>query len=138
MTEVINLFSPLPFLSRWLIGVLLTILSGAIIYGVKIYLSASKEFLNTIYTELEGLYPTPTKWPLENGQIEFILKEKFPRLEAAVHKFRGHLPTCMVKRFNKAWTSYYNEHGRSDWQCYFHYMPFSGTSIEKWQRNYIR
>ncbi|HCZ12418.1 MAG TPA: hypothetical protein DHV16_09265 [Nitrospiraceae bacterium] len=60
--------------------------------------------------------------------IIHILKEKFPRIEIAVHKFKDHLPFFLARGFNKAWIKYYNEYEQEGWQSYFQYLPMSGTS----------
>jgi len=129
MNSIVNFFVTLPSWSLYILSLLGTLLSGLIIYATKSYLSASKQFRNAIYTELEGLYPTPTKWPNDSLAIEPILKEKFSRLEIAVHNFKGHLPTCFVKGFNKTWIKYYSANGDERGQCYEHYTPSIGTSI---------
>lgn len=124
MKEFINLFFPLPTWAVWTIRSLVAAIIGLVVYFGRTYFIASKEFQRVILNELEGLYPTPTKWPLENRQIEYILKDKFPRLEIAVHKFRGHLPCCIRKHFDTAWLEY---HGGND--DYHNYWPYISTSI---------
>jgi hypothetical protein len=93
------------------------------------YFVAARKFQDTTRNELEGLYPTPVKWPNHSLDIDPILREKYSRIEIAVHNFKGHLPFCFVKGFNKAWIKYYSANGDEDYQCYHHYMPFSGSSI---------
>jgi len=94
------------------------------IYRKQRFITASDKFRNSIFTELEGLYPTPVKWPSQEMQIIQILKDRFPRLEIAVAEFRGHLSWMNRKRFDKAWQQFNKEH-------YFDYVPISGTSYEK-------
>ncbi len=90
------------------------------IYSKKRFVDAADNFGNTILTELEGLYPTPIKWPKEPMMIVEILKEKFPRLEVAVTKFRGHLMWFKRSRFDRAWQEYHKD--------YFQYVPMQGES----------
>ena len=61
--------------------------------------------------------------------IIYILKDKYPRIEIAVHKFKGHLPFFFVRGFNKAWVKYYNEYEQEGWQSYFQYVPMKGESF---------
>jgi len=62
--------------------------------------------------------------------IVHILREKYPRIEIAVNIFKGYLPIWQVNGFNKAWVKYYSEYKQEGQQCYYHYVPFSGSSIE--------
>jgi hypothetical protein len=50
------------------------------------------------------------------------LKDKFPRLEIAVYKFRGHLICSIRKRFEAAWQEYHKD--------YFQYVPMQGYSTD--------
>jgi hypothetical protein len=68
--------------------------------------------------ELEGLYPTPTKWPDPEHKIIYLLKDKFPKLEGAVTEFRPHLNWFNRKRFNAAWQKYQDN--------YSQYYPHTG------------
>lgn len=93
--------------------------------------NASIIFRSKVLTELEGLYPVPTKWPTEKMMIDRILKEKFPKLQIAVAEFREFLPRSQQSDFDKAWFIYrLGKDGREiDKQCYYDYMPFISTSI---------
>lgn len=130
MPEFFNTFFSLPSWSTWTIRSLLGFILGMIIYFGRNYFVESKKFRAIVCAEFEGLYPTPTKWPKNALDIVRILEEKYPRLEIAVHQFKGHLPTCFAKGFNKAWIAYYNEQKQDNWQSYFHYVPIKGTSCE--------
>ena len=128
-----NIINDYIHLHGWYFTVLTGLFGGFIglcWYAIRSYFNASREFRNAIYTELEGFYPTPVKWPKRLLDIDPILREKYSRIEIAVHNFKGHLPTCLVKRFKKAWIKYYSANGDECCQCYDHYIPFSGTSIE--------
>ena len=94
------------------------------IYRKQRFITASDKFRNSILTELEGLYPTPVKWPSQEMQIIQSLKDKFPKLEIAVTEFRCHLGWINRKRFDNAWFQFNKDH-------YFDYVPISGKSYEK-------
>lgn len=81
-------------------------------YAIRGYFNASKEFRNIIYTELEGLYPTPTKWPSPSRDIIPILKEKHSRIERAVDNFKGHLFIGMRNGFAAAWQQYHGDYDK--------------------------
>jgi hypothetical protein len=123
MTEIIELFFMLPRWSVLTISFLMISIWGLIIYAIRDYISASREFRNAIYAELEGLYPTPVKWPSESMQIVSILRDKFPPMEIAVNKFRGHLVCCIRKRFDAAWQKYHED--------YFQYVPIKSRTTDE-------
>lgn len=115
-----------------------TILSSALVgyIGYRTYQKtrfnqAAATFHTKVLTELEGLYPIPTKWPTEKMMIDRILKEKFTKLQIAVAEFREFLPRSQQADFDKAWFIYrLGKDGREiDKQCYYDYMPFISTSI---------
>lgn len=90
---------------------------------------AAKEFSDTFYKELKGVYPIPASWP-EN--IDPYLKVRFDNLSEAVGKFKRHLPRRKQDEFSDAWFRFYCCTGREvdrNCQCYHHYIPFSGSSI---------
>ena len=96
-------------------AILAALIAGLILFQVHRYnafKAASTKFRNTILQELEGLYPTPAKWPSEDIHIINILKDKFPRLEIAVTEFRGHLGFFIIKRFDKAWREYHENYSK--------------------------
>ncbi len=105
-------------------GTVLTLSFGGYItwriYTKKRYIEAADKFRNTVFTELEGLYPTPAKWPSRDIDIIKILKDKFPKLEIAVTEFGRHLGWFKRKRFNHAWQEYNKD--------YFQYVPMQGQS----------
>lgn len=112
------------------------ILSGSLggyitwrIYKKKRFIEAADKFRNIVYSEFEGLYPTPTKWPSRKMDIIQILKSKFPKLEIAVIEFQGHLGRSKRKRFNNAWQKYYKDN-------YFDYVPIISTSNAKGEHEY--
>jgi len=82
------------------------------------FANASEKFRSIILKELEGLYPTPTKWPDPEHKIIYILKDKFPCLEIAVTEFRCYLPWFTRKRFDSAWQKYHED--------YSEYYPHTG------------
>lgn len=90
------------------------------IYTKKRFIEATDKFRNTFFSELEGLYPTPTKWPDKEMQIIQILKDKFPKLEIAVVEFRLHLNWFERNRFDHAWQEYHKD--------YYQYVPMQGQS----------
>jgi hypothetical protein len=92
---------------------------------------ASATFRTKILTELEGLYPIPTKWPSEKMVIDRILKEKFANLQIAITEFKEFLPLSQRADFDKAWFIYrLGEDGREiDQQDYWQYIPHSGKSV---------
>ncbi len=118
--EIIELFITLPKCSIAIIGFMGSCLLGLIIYAGRNYFIASRELRDTFYRELEGLYPTPTKWPDPEHKILYVLKEKFPRLEVAVHKFSEYLPCGIRSRFYSAWEKYNKD--------YYEYVPMQGES----------
>ncbi len=99
------------------------------IYRKQRFITASDKFRNTILTELEGLYPTPAKWPTQEMQIIQILKDKFPKLEIAVTEFRCHLGWINRRWFDNAWMQFNKDH-------YFDYVPITGTSYAKGEHVY--
>ena len=109
-------------------GTVLTLSFGGFItwriYTKKRFIEAADKFRNVIYTELEGLYPTPAKWPSRDMDIIKILKDKFPKLEIAVTEFSLHLGRFKRKRFDSAWQQFNREY-------YFDYIPISGQTVEK-------
>ena len=94
------------------------------IYRKQRFIAASDKFRNAIFTELEGLYPTPAKWPSREFQIVQVLRDKFPKLEIAVTEFRGHLNWINRKRFDDTWSKYNKEY-------YYDYVPMTGKSYGK-------
>jgi len=82
--------------------------------------SASEKFRNIIYKELEGLYPTPVKWPDPEHKIIYILKDKFPQIEIAVAEFRIHLNHFKRKRFDEVWNAFHSD--------YYQYVPIKSES----------
>ena len=125
--EFIEVFVLLPKWSLATIGFLLSSVVGIVIYAVRVYFAASREFHDTICSEFKGLYPTPSQWPADEIQIIKILKEKYPRLEIAVHKFRAYLPCFIRTRFDKAWLEYVGE--KDGYQSYWQYVPYHDTSV---------
>jgi hypothetical protein len=96
-------------------------LGGLILFQVHRYnafKNASANFRSVFLNELEGLYPTPTKWPAPEHKIIYILKDKFPKLEVAVAEFRPHLNWLKRKRFDLAWQKYHYD--------YSEYYPHTG------------
>ncbi len=114
-------------------GTLIVLAIGAYLAGLNNrrnrFANASEKFRNTCLKELEGLYPTPAKWPDQDIHILAILKDKFPALEVAVTEFRCHLSWYNRRRFDNAWEQYHKEY-------YFDYIPISGTSIAKGESVY--
>ena len=121
MTEFINGFFPLPGWSIWVIRALSGLIVSSLGFMGVSYFIAARKFHETIRNELEGLYPTPVNWPKDSSAIYHILEEKYPRLENAVHQFKGHLPCFLLRGIDKAWLQYHKD--------YYQYMPFSGSSI---------
>lgn len=105
-------------------GTILTLSFGGYItwriYTKKRFIKAADKFRNTILTELEGLYPTPIKWPKNTMMIVRMLTDKFPRMEIAVTEFRGHLMWFNRVRFDRAWQEYHKD--------YYQYVPMTGES----------
>jgi hypothetical protein len=99
--------------------------------------AASEKFRNIFLTELIGLYPVPTNWPSDVNGIDRVLREIFPKLNAAVAEFRHFIPWYRRIFFDKAWAFYrlgedgiqMNKMGGNEQQCYYQYMPFSGSGI---------
>jgi len=121
MKDFINLLFPLPsYVVNIIIFLSSTIVSLLGYMGIT-YFVAARKFQDIIRNELEGLFPTPTKWPKDSIAIYYILEEKYPRLENAVHKFRGHLPCFLLKSFDNAWLQYHKD--------YYQYMPIISTSL---------
>ena len=98
----------------------------------KEFNQAAATFRSRILVELEGLYPIPTNWPAQQMTIDKILKDRFPKLQAAVAEFRPFLPMKNQAAFDQAWFIYrLGKDGREiDEQCYFDYMPIKSTSIK--------
>jgi hypothetical protein len=108
------------------------LIGGLILFQVHRYnafKSASEKFRSTVLKELEGLYPTPAKWPSREMQIVQILRDKFPKLEVAVTEFREHLSCTKRKRFDEAWLKYNKEY-------YYNYIPIKGTSYARGETVY--
>jgi len=129
MPEIITSFFSLPKWAVIIIASFFSYIGYLLVFGTKRYFDASAEFRKVIYTEFEGLYPTPVNWPKNTMAIVQILKEKYPRIEIAVHNFRDHLPFFLIKGFDKAWIRYYNEYEQEGWQSYFQYVPMKGESF---------
>lgn len=133
MTELVKNIFILPDWSVWTIrGLSGLIVSSLGFMGVS-YFIAARKFHDTIRNELEGLYPTPVNWPKDSSAIYYILEEKYPRLENAVHKFRGHLPSFLLSGFDNAWLQYHKD--------YYQYMPFhdnTETYKETFKKNVNR
>lgn len=133
MTEIIKFIStyfPLPGWSIWIISFLTLSVWGLVIYAVRNYFIASREFHDTIRAEFEGLYPTPSKWPSEPIRLINILKDKFPRLEIAVHKFRDYLPCFIRPSFDRAWYAYLGDENKVGYHRYWQYVPHHDSSLE--------
>jgi hypothetical protein len=97
------------------------LIAGLILFQVHRYntfKSASEKFRSTVLKELEGLYPTPAKWPSDPVRIVILLKYNSPRLEIAVEEFRCHLSRFKRKRFANAWRTYHEN--------YSEYYPHTG------------
>lgn len=112
------------------LGILSVLIWGLIafqIHRINAFRNASEKFRNIVLIGLKDIYPVPVNWP-EN--IDIFLRFKFTVLQAAVKEFRGFLPCYKRKSFDRAWLNYYSSYGDEHSQCYHHYMPFSGTSIE--------
>jgi acyl carrier protein phosphodiesterase len=104
-------------------AVLAALIAGLILFQVQRYnafKSASEKFRNTIYKELEGLYPTPVKWPDPEHKIIYILKDKFPQIEIAVAEFRLQLNRLNRKKFDEVWNDFHSD--------YFQYVPIKSES----------
>lgn len=98
---------------------------------------AAEKFRIIFLTELIGLYPIPSNWPSDVNGIDRVLREIFPKLNAAVAEFRRFIPWYRRKFFDKAWEFYclgedgiqLNKMGGKEQQCYYQYIPFSGISV---------
>ena len=116
--------------NRWVIASALIMAAiGAYLVAVNNrrnrFAIASEKFRSTILNELEGLYPTPSKWPFENKfQIKRILEDKCPKIEVAVTEFRCHLSWFNRRRFDTAWQKYHKDD-------YYEYMPLKETGYER-------
>jgi len=128
--EFIEILVALPTWSRVIIGFMAPSILGLTIYAVREYFIASRQFHDTIRTEFEGLYPTPSQWPADQIQIIKILKDKFPRLEIAVHKFREYLPCLIRPRFDRAWFAYLGDENNTGYHRYWQYVPYHDSSLE--------
>lgn len=125
-----NIFSNNP---TWTIGIIFGLFGIIAAYRLHMYRDehnrfkqASQKLTATFNKELADIYPVG-KWP-EN--IDVYLRPKFPVLQAAVEEFARHLNERDSAAFRKAWVTYYSSYGDERSQCYHHYMPFSGTSVE--------
>lgn len=125
-----NIFSNNP---TWTIGIIFGLFGIIAAYRLHMYRDeqnrfkqASQKLTATFNNELADIYPVG-RWP-EN--IDVYLRSKFPVLQAAVEEFARHLNKRDSAAFRKAWVSYYSSNCDERCQCYHHYMPFSGSSIE--------
>jgi hypothetical protein len=114
---------------RWAIaGTLIMTFLGAYLVALNNrrnrFAVASEKFRNTVLSELEGLYRSPSRWPSEKFQIKRILEDKFPKLEVAVTEFRCYLNWFDRKRFDAAWLNYYKD-------GYYEYLPLKESGYEK-------
>ena len=87
--------------------------------------SAASAFRTTVFSQLEGLYPLASVWP---SDIDAFLRQRFPRLQAAVIEFRHFLPWWERRAFDSAWLRFHNAYERKGEQCYHHYMAFGSTT----------
>jgi len=129
MKDFIELLFPLHSCTVKIIIFLSSTIVSLLGYMGITYFVAARKFQDIIRNELQGLYPSPVSWPKDSFSIDPILKEKYPRIENAVSNFKGHLPTILIKGFNKAWIKYYSANGNEGYQCYDHYMPFKGEAF---------
>lgn len=87
--------------------------------------AAASSFRDVLLGKLSGLYPEPTSWP---DNISLRLKDVFPDIQAAVAKFRPHVPFWKRRAFDRDWFAYYCSTGRDidkNCQAYEHYMDFT-------------
>ena len=132
MTELVNIIVRYRF---EIAGTLIMAFIAAYLAGLNSRLNrlaaASEKFRNVFMNELKGLYPIPSDWPKDSLAIDYILRKAFPNLQSAVTEFRRFIPWYRRKCFDSDWFRYRCSTGRKiDAQCYHHYMPFSGSSIE--------
>lgn len=115
-------------------GILAAVFGGYITYLVyrkTRFNQAAETFRSRVLAELEGLYPIPSNWPNEKILIDRILREKFPKLQAAVAEFKPFLPQRQHSDFDRVWFIYRMGKGgrEKDKQDYWQYIPHSGTSV---------
>ena len=121
----------------WLLGICGTLILLLLTLRLKseskrkdVFNEAAKEFVAIFHRELREVYPIPGNWP---DNIDQYLRERFDRLSEAVGIFQRYLTKRKRVEFSDAWFSFYCCTGREidkDCQCYHHYMPFIGSSIE--------
>jgi hypothetical protein len=94
----------------------------------KEFNQAATTFTSKVLSELEGLYPIPTNWPLD---IDRFLRDKFPKLQCAVAEFKTFLPLKKQAAFEKAWFIYrMGKDGREiDKEDYWQYKSHLGSTI---------
>lgn len=104
-----------------IIVALIAVLGAFAVQRYSAYRTASAKFRATFLDSLAGLYPTFISW--DGGSINYVLKEKFPVLQAAVTDFSASLPWWRRRAFNDAWIRYCNATGRDcDINTYLHYF----------------
>ncbi|MFT7223861.1 MAG: hypothetical protein ACI82Z_001404 [Cellvibrionaceae bacterium] len=73
------------------------------IHKVNMTREAKSEFISSIYTILEGIYPKGTE---HNSRVFQSLKEAQSKLLRAVSIFRFYIPKSNLEKFNETWHNY--------------------------------
>ena len=112
--NIINDFIHLP---RWYFTVLAGLFAGLVglcWYAIRNYFTASKQFRDTIYTELENIYPKITLY-LTTDDINTKIRESIPKIATTATKFSHSLPFCCQHSFNRAVEHYCDTARKTDW-----------------------
>lgn len=112
------------------IGGLLGIVAALIGGWFSIYLprrNARREAGQQLITEFAAVSASFDEIAISDiHAIDPLLRKAFPRLEEKKIILEKHLFWPWERRrFNKAWITYYNDHGDTRCQSYFGYMPFN-------------
>ena len=112
--NIINDFITLP---RWYFTILVGLFTGLVglcWYAIRNYFIASKQFRDTIYTELENIYPKITLY-LTTDNINTKIRESIPKIVTAATKFNHFLPFCCQRSFSKTVERYCDTARKTDW-----------------------
>lgn len=112
--SIFNYFIHLP---KWYFTVLTALFVGFIglcVYAGKNYFSASKQFRNTIYTELEGIHPAIHAY-IPTDEINTKIWQSIPKIVTAASEFSHFLPTCCKRTFSRAVEHYCDTARKTNW-----------------------
>ena len=118
-----NVEAVMPFWAVAFIVALVGLLGAFSVQRFVALRNASVKFRSAVLAALSGFYPQPADWPKNGVDIDPILRNAFPSLQAAVSEFREILPCWRRHAFDGAWLRYCCSTGREcDKNTYLHYI----------------